>query len=85
MNDYLSYVKNVPNSDVSEAGIDSITYEAAENLYTQTKFEQAANAFDGYTQKFPNGILLRMRITIAPTVSTKRKSTAKRLQVLNSN
>lgn len=58
VNDYLSYVKNVPNSDVSEAGVDSITYEAAELLYTQTKFDQASTAFGSYIQKFPEGIFI---------------------------
>ena len=54
--DYLSYVKNVPNADLSEAAEDSVTYEAAELLYTQGNCTQATEAFDKYMLKFQNAI-----------------------------
>ena len=56
VDDYLNYVKNVPNADVSEAAEDSLTYEAAELVYTQGNCEIAIREFDKYMTKFPNAI-----------------------------
>jgi len=34
---------------------DSLNYQAAENLYIQTRYEQSAAAFRKYTDNFPSG------------------------------
>ncbi len=56
VDDYLAYVKEVPNADLSTAGQDSIVYEAAELLYTQGKCEEAQRDFDNYLSKYPNAV-----------------------------
>jgi TolA-binding protein len=53
--EYVAYVKTVPNSDVSANAQDSLLYEAAELRYTQGNCDDAAKDFDNYLQKFPNG------------------------------
>ncbi len=54
--DYLAYVKDVPNADVSKAGQDSLIYEAAELLYTQGRCDEAVRDFDTYLTRFPDAI-----------------------------
>ncbi len=56
VDDYLAYIKNVPNADVSLAAQDSLVYESAELRYTQGNCESAIKEMDGYLQKFPDGI-----------------------------
>jgi len=56
VDDYLTYVKGVPNADVSEAAEDSLSYEAAELVYTQGNCDVAIREFDKYMMKFPNAI-----------------------------
>jgi TolA-binding protein len=56
VDEYLTYIKGVPNADVSDAAQDSITYEAAEALYTQGNCTAAISAFDSYMLKFPQAI-----------------------------
>ncbi len=58
VDDYLRYVKNIPNADVSKAAEDSLTYEAAELLYTQGNCAAAVKDFENYLQRFPNAIFL---------------------------
>lgn len=53
--DYLAYIKNVPNADVSLAAQDSLVYESAELRYTQGNCETAVKEMDNYLQKFPDG------------------------------
>jgi TolA-binding protein len=53
--EYVAYVKTVPNSDVSESAQDSLLYEAAELQYTQGNCSEAVKNFDNYLQKFSNG------------------------------
>ncbi len=56
VDEYIDYVKNVPNADVSAAGQDSLVYESAELRYTQGNCDDAIKDFDNYLQKFSNGI-----------------------------
>jgi TolA-binding protein len=56
VDEYLDYVKTVPNADVSVSGQDSLIYESAELRYTQGNCEDAIKDFDNYMQKFSNGI-----------------------------
>lgn len=53
--EYFSYVKNIPNASVSSGAQDSITYEAAEQRYLKSSFDEAARDFNKYLQQFPNG------------------------------
>jgi len=55
VDDYLAYIKNVPNADVSLASQDSLVYESAELRYTQGNCESAIKEMDNYLQKFPEG------------------------------
>ncbi len=55
VDEYLNYVKNVPNADVSLSGQDSLVYESAELRYTQGNCDDAVKDMDNYLQKFPNG------------------------------
>jgi len=55
VDDYLAYVKNVPNADVSLAAQDSLLYEAAELRYTQGNCDDAVKEMDNYLSKFPEG------------------------------
>jgi len=58
VDEYLSYVKNMPDADVTLAAEDSLNYEAAELLYTQGNCEAAIKSFDAYLNKYPNAIFL---------------------------
>ncbi len=53
--DYFAFVKNIPNASISVGAQDSITYEAAEQRYMKSNFEDASKDFDHYLQQFPNG------------------------------
>ncbi len=52
---YFDYVKTVSNVNISESAQDSITYEAAEQLYMKGDNKNASKNFDDYLKKFPNG------------------------------
>ena len=56
VDDYVNYVKNVPDADVSDASQDSLTYEAAELRYTQGNCQDAVIDFNRYLDKYPNAI-----------------------------
>ena len=56
VDEYLNYVKNIPNADVSLAGQDSLVYESAELRYTQRNCDDAIKDFENYLQKFPAGV-----------------------------
>lgn len=53
--EYFAYVKNIPNASVSTGAQDSITYEAAEQRYLKSNFDDAARDFEKYLSQFPNG------------------------------
>jgi TolA-binding protein len=52
---YFDYVKNVSSANISLGAQDSITYEAAEQLYMKGEFKKAGAGFGEYLQKFPEG------------------------------
>ncbi|MFM9028424.1 MAG: tetratricopeptide repeat protein, partial [Bacteroidota bacterium] len=58
VDEYLAYVKNVPNADVSNSGKDSLIYESAELSYTQGDCEKTVKDFDSYIERFPDGIFI---------------------------
>ena len=56
VDDYLAYIKNVPNADVSLAAQDSLLYEAAELRYTRGNYAMTqSEEMDSYLSKFPEG------------------------------
>ncbi len=56
VDDYLMYVKNIPDANITGAAEDSLSYEAAELRYTQGNCEAAVQDFSRYLEKFPNAI-----------------------------
>jgi TolA-binding protein len=56
VDDYLAYVKNVPEANVSDAAEDSLTYEAAELRFTQGNCTAAIEDLSNYLRRFPNAI-----------------------------
>ena len=56
VDEYLTLVKSIPNSDLSKAAEDSLTYEAAELRYTQGNCEGAMQDFTNYLGRFPDAI-----------------------------
>lgn len=52
---YFDYVKEVPSVNVSAGAQDSITYEAAEQLYMKGEHQKASKGFEEYIRKFSNG------------------------------
>jgi TolA-binding protein len=52
---YFDYLKTVSSVNISTGAQDSITYEAAEQLYLKGDHKTAAKNFDEYLKKFPNG------------------------------
>jgi TolA-binding protein len=58
VDDYLRFVRNVPNAEVSAGAEDSLVYEAAEVLYTQGKCQDAIRDFDRYLDRFPKAVFL---------------------------
>ncbi len=53
--EYHDYVKTVPHADFSVNEEDSITYEAAENVYMKGNCDEAIKSFETYLKKFPVG------------------------------
>lgn len=54
---YFAYAKTAGiETDMSVLQRDSLTYEAAQRLYTSGKLEKAATAMTSYVKNFPNGI-----------------------------
>jgi TolA-binding protein len=56
VNEYVEYVKSVPNADLSTSAEDSLMYESAELRYTQGNCEGAVQDFANYLQRYPNAI-----------------------------
>ncbi|MBK8873084.1 MAG: tetratricopeptide repeat protein [Bacteroidetes bacterium] len=52
---YFDYIKTVSTVNVSTGAQDSITYEAAEQLYLKGDHKNASRNFEEYLKKFPNG------------------------------
>jgi TolA-binding protein len=56
IDEYTAWLNKVPNYSISPTEIDSLTYQAAENLIADSKCTEAISAFDNYLKKFPNGL-----------------------------
>ncbi|MCK6609975.1 MAG: tetratricopeptide repeat protein [Bacteroidia bacterium] len=55
---YLEFVKVLPNIIVSASTQDSLSYEAAFNLYKAKETAKAAKSFANYMSKFPGGYFI---------------------------
>src|SRR5574344_2076811 len=55
VDEYYDYVKTVPNADFTVNEEDSVTYEAAENMYMKGNCEESIKGFRTYLTKFPVG------------------------------
>jgi len=55
VDEYYAYAETLPFAEVSVSEQDSITYIAAENLYMESKCQEAISAFAAYLKRFPYG------------------------------
>lgn len=55
VDEYYDYVKTIPNADFTVNEEDSVTYEAAENVYMKGDCQGAVKGFKTYLDKFPVG------------------------------
>ncbi len=56
VDDFFVYAKNIPFANITNAEQDSITYQAAENLYMAGDCNSSSQGFRDYLNKFPQGI-----------------------------
>ncbi len=56
IDEYTAWLNKVPNYSISPTEIDSLTYQAAQNLIADGNCTEAVNAFDKYLIKFPAGL-----------------------------
>lgn len=56
IDEYFSYVRNLPNMKLEDAEQDSLLYAAAENQYLDENYPVALNGFKNYLEKYPSGI-----------------------------
>lgn len=54
-NEYLDYVKNIPNVNVSNKEKENMLYQTAENQYMDEQYKKAIPSFERYLQEFPSG------------------------------
>ena len=55
VDEYLTYAKTVPSTNITEGKQDSLTYRSAELRYTGGDCEKAIAEFENYLSKYPNG------------------------------
>lgn len=58
VNDYVKFADKLEFIQVSPSEQDSLSFTAAENLYSQNKCAQAISAIDSYLEKYPKGAYL---------------------------
>lgn len=56
VDEYVSWVKTLDFVEVSDEELDNTTYEAAEKQYLQNNVTKAITSFNGYLDRFPNGV-----------------------------
>lgn len=56
VDEYASWVKTIPNINVTDAELDNSTYEAAENKFLEGNTSLAINGFNTYLNNYPNGL-----------------------------
>ncbi|SMO65648.1 tetratricopeptide repeat protein [Solitalea koreensis] len=56
--EFIAYTKNTPGASLSASVQDSISFEAANNLYLKGKCDQSIPAFESYLKEFPAGYFI---------------------------
>jgi TolA-binding protein len=56
--EYLNFIKVLPNVVISASTQDSLSYESAFNLYQKENYEKASKGFGNYIQRFPGGYFI---------------------------
>lgn len=56
--EYLNFIKVLPNVIVSASTQDSLSYESAFNLYQKENYEKATKGFANYITRFPGGYFI---------------------------
>lgn len=56
--EYLNFIKVLPNVIVSASTQDSLSYESAFNLYQKESYEKASKGFGNYITRFPGGYFI---------------------------
>jgi TolA-binding protein len=56
VDDFTAWLNQVPDYEVSPMEIDSLTYQAAENLVADGNCDDAIESFEKYLAKFPKGL-----------------------------
>ncbi len=58
VDDYSAWLKDIPDYDVSPSEIDSLSYQAAENLVADGDCDKAMSAFEKYLNQYQNGLFV---------------------------
>ncbi|NEN22875.1 tetratricopeptide repeat protein [Cryomorpha ignava] len=58
VDDYSAWLKEIPDYDISPSEIDSLSYQAAENLVADGNCDKAIPAFEKYLKEYPNGLFV---------------------------
>ncbi|MDZ4666588.1 MAG: tetratricopeptide repeat protein [bacterium] len=56
--EYLNFIKVLPNVIVSASTQDSLSYESAFNLYQKENYEKSSKGFGNYITRFPGGYFI---------------------------
>ena len=56
VDDYATWVRTLDYVEVTDTDLDNATYEAAEKQYLDSNTDRAIKQFNGYLNKFPNGL-----------------------------
>lgn len=56
IDEYFTYVRNLPNMKLEDAEQDSLLYATAENQFLDENYQVAINGFKDYLDKYPSGI-----------------------------
>jgi len=55
VDEYLTYARTIPSTNITEGKQDSLTYRSAELRYTSGDCDKAIAEFETYLSKYPNG------------------------------
>ena len=58
VDEYSKWLSQIPDYDVSPSEIDSLSYQAAENLVADGECDKAMPAFEKYLRDYPNGLFV---------------------------
>jgi tetratricopeptide (TPR) repeat protein len=56
VDEYSQWISTLPNYDISTSTLDSLNYQAAENLYSDGNCEKSSEAFGKYLEKYSNAV-----------------------------